>query len=491
MAEGSVFKRCSCRDSDGRKLGNRCPQLRRTGGAWSPTHGRWAYQLELPTHPGQPRRQLRRSIFDSRDAATTDRDQAKALLALAGDDAAVAAEIADLLLAVASGAPLPDRDTIARRVRAGLPATAATTVGEYLHSWLAARRGIEPATVLTYASHIRIHLVPHLGDIPLVKLRVEHIEAMFTAIADRNTAIEIARQSDDPAIRDSARGGRPTRPSTMHRIRATLRKALNDAIRRSNNRLIDFNPAAHVELPSATRPKARVWTANAVQKWRDTGERPSPVMVWTPQQAGEFLDYAEDHDIVLYPLFVLIIHRGLRRGEAIGLTDTAVDLDNALISVTQQLTTHGYTPVIKKVKSESGNRVMAVDSFTHAALRAHHARRAGWKLACGAAWPDTGLFFVQPDGQPWHPQAVTDRFEALVRDSGLPPIRLHDLRHCAATYLKAAGADLKDIQELLGHSSLAMTDTYTSVIAELDIERAKAEAAAKLVPRRQRRGRAA
>ncbi|MDO3704066.1 tyrosine-type recombinase/integrase [Micromonospora sp. C28SCA-DRY-2] len=146
---------------------------------------------------------------------------------------------------------------------------------------------------------------------------------------------------------------------------------------------------------------------------------------------------------------------------------------NALISVTQQMATHGYTPVIKKVKSESGNRVVSLDSFTQAALRAHHTRRAQWKLACGNAWPHIGLFFVQPDGQPWHPQTVTDRFEALVRDSGLPPIRLHDLRHCAATYLKTAGADLKDIQELLGHSSITMTDTYTSVIAELDVERAK------------------
>jgi site-specific recombinase XerD len=62
------------------------------------------------------------------------------------------------------------------------------------------------------------------------------------------------------------------------------------------------------------------------------------------------------------------------------------------------------------------------------------------------------------------------------------------LRHCAATFLKAAGADLKDVQELLGHSSITITsDTYTSVIAELEVERAKAEAAAALVPRRRPR----
>jgi integrase len=274
----------------------------------------------------------------------------------------------------------------------------------------------------------------------------------------------------------------------MHRIRATLRKALNDAIRKTNNRLIDFNPAAHLELPSGTRPKARVWTAQAVRKWRETGDRPSPVMVWTPQQAGEFLDYAEDHDIVLYPMFVAIMHRGLRRGEAVGLPDTAVDLDNALATISQQMSTVGYATLVKYVKTDAGDRLISLDTLTVAAWRTYLARRARWKLVSGPLWPNTGFFFVQPNGQPWHPDTVTKRFDLLVRDSGLPPIRLHDLRHCAATYLKAAGADIKDIQELLGHSSSTLTsDTYTSVIAQLSVERAKAQAAAELVPRRPRR----
>ena len=131
MAEGSIFKRCTCRDETGRRFGPNCPQLHRAGGAWSPTHGRWGYQLELPPKTNGDRRQLRRATFDSRDTAANDRDHANALLALAGDDDALAIEIADLLQEVKPAAPLPDRDTIARRVRAGLPATADMTVGPY------------------------------------------------------------------------------------------------------------------------------------------------------------------------------------------------------------------------------------------------------------------------------------------------------------------------------------------------------------------------
>ena len=175
---------------------------------------------------------------------------------------------------------------------------------------------------------------------------------------------------------------------------------------------------------------------------------------------------------------------GLRRGEAVGLRDADVDLDTGTLVVSQQITTVGNTPVTKRVKSDAGERVIVIDQATRIALRAYHARRARWRLVNGPAWPDTGLFFVRPDGTAYHPETVSTRFEQLVADARLPPIRLHDLRHCAATYLKAAGADLKDIQETLGHSSITITsDTYTSVIHELEHERAKADAASALVPR--------
>ncbi|GAA5200772.1 tyrosine-type recombinase/integrase [Rugosimonospora acidiphila] len=485
MAEGSIFKICSCHNELGRKLRGKCPKLHRPGGGWSPTHGRWAYQIELPQKADGGRRQLRRSSFDTRDDAANDLGTARSLLALAAGEHSVEVQIADLLAALKRGQPLPDRDLVARRVRAGVSASRAMPLADYLWQWHRSRK-IETTTLRLYEGHIRNYLVPHLGHVPIDQLRIGHVQDMFDAIAERTTEVELARQSDDKQIRDSVKGARLVSGATMHRIRATLRKALNDAIRA--HRLIEFNPAAHVELPSGKRPKARVWTAAAVAAWKATGARPSPVMVWTPQQAGQFLDYAETHDIMLYPLYALILHRGLRRGEAVGLRDADVDLDTGIAVISQQITTLGYAPVTKRVKSEAGDRTITLDTSTLTALRAHHARRARWQLVSGPDWPGAGLFFVKPDGHSWHPELVSERFEHLVADAGLPPIRLHDLRHCAASYLKAAGADMKDIQETLGHSSISITaDTYTSVIQELETERAKAEAAAALIPRTRRR----
>jgi len=225
---------------------------------------------------------------------------------------------------------------------------------------------------------------------------------MFEAIADHSTAIQLAQDSDDPEIRASVKGQRTTGAATMHRIRATLRKALNDAIR--THRLLEFNPATHIELPSGKRPKARVWTDAAVKQWKTDGTRPSPVMVWTPAQAGRFLDYAQAHDLLFYPIYVLILHRGLRRGEAVGLREDSVDLDARYAVIRQQITTIGYTAVIKKVKSDAGDRTIALDEATVAALKAYDIRRKGWRLQGGpGGTPATGCSSSSPTDCPGTP----------------------------------------------------------------------------------------
>ncbi len=70
--------------------------------------------------------------------------------------------------------------------------------------------------------------------------------------------------------------------------------------------------------------------------------------------------------------------------------------------------------------------------------------------------------FTYADGRPVRPEYRTHRFNTLVKEFDLPPIRLHDLRHGAATLALASHTDLKVIQQMLRHSSIVTTaDTYT------------------------------
>jgi site-specific recombinase XerD len=77
----------------------------------------------------------------------------------------------------------------------------------------------------------------------------------------------------------------------------------------------------------------------------------------------------------------------------------------------------------------------------------------------------TAEVFTRADGQPLSPERLTRLIHTYGEQAGLPPVRLHDLRHGAASLALAAGTDLKVVQDMLGHASIVLTaDTYTSVL---------------------------
>lgn len=201
-------------------------------------------------------------------------------------------------------------------------------------------------------------------------------------------------------------------------------------------------------------------------------------MVWTPEQTAVFLDHARLHR--LYGLYHLIAFRGLRRGEACGLRWDEVDLTEGTANVVWQITQVGGVSIQGKPKSEAGERQVTFDRYTIAELRAHKARQNADRLAAGDTWADSGFVFTAETGQPLDPMMVTDQFLRLAMAAGLPPIRLHDLRHGAATILLRAGHDMKVVQEILGLSSITIAaDTYTSVLPAL--ARQSAEDAAAII----------
>ncbi|EWM15304.1 tyrosine-type recombinase/integrase [Kutzneria sp. 744] len=477
---GTTYKRCGCRDPHtGRALGAKCPRLRRRNGAWSSDHGIWHAQIELPPRADGTRRPLRRGGHATQRDAENTLATIHTLLALADpSDPTTLTTIADAIDdAHRAKRAWPTVAEIRRHLHTGIPTDQLPTLADYLDQWIAGRKRLAKTTRRAYASHIRLYYKPHLGTLRIDRIRRAHIVSMFDWIEERNDTIRTARASTDPTVRATVKGQRITGPATMHRIRATLRKALNDAIREG---LITTNPAVLLELPSGTPPKPVIWTPERVKRWRHTGQVPSSVMVWTPELTGAFLDHAVGDE--LYALYHLVATRGLRRGEACGLPWTNVDLDNAAITVDTQIVQVGWDTEFSDPKSAASNRIIPLDTGTVAVLRAHRARQHQDRLAAGRDWQDTGLVFTHADGSPWHPAVVTDRFQALTANAGLPPVRLHDLRHGAATLALAGGADMKTVQELLGHASYTLTaNTYTSVLP--DYARTAAEKAANLIPR--------
>jgi integrase len=410
---GGINRRCGCRDPlTGRKLGDDCPQLTNR------RHGSWFFVTDVPTGIDGRRRQLKRSGFETR----------------------VTAEAA--------------LDEVRRRLGTGFDVDDKETVGEWLESWFEAKRLLRPTTARTYRGHITMYLVPHLGEIPLEKLRAAHIAAMYRSIEAGNAT---RRQ--------------PVGPTTMRRIHATLRVALNAALRQQR---LTVNPALHVELPPPSRPRVRPWE---------------------PAELGTFLDFAASDR--LGALYELIAMTGLRRGEAVGLTWDDIDVEGGHLTVRRQLVQLGHEVRVGRPKTKSGeDRVVELPAATIGVLLAHRLRQDTDKQAWGKAWQASpcllgeqlrpvvlqGLAFTREDGSPLHPEFVTRHFQLLASQAGLRRIRLHDLRHGAASLRLAAGVPIEVVSKILGHSSIALTaDTYSHLLK--GVGRQAAEAASALVPR--------
>jgi len=200
-----------------------------------------------------------------------------------------------------------------------------------LERWLASRVSLRASTRRSYAAHVRGYLIPYLGGIPLAQLTAADVQAMFTAIIGQHAA-----------------GGHPVNPATLRRIHATVRAALNAAMRAG---LITSNPGRWVELAAAVRPRPQVWTAALIEQWQVDGSRPT-VGVWTAAQTAAFLHTIRGHR--LYSLFHLVALRGLRRGEAAGLRWADVDLDAAALTISQQLGQLGERLVTGRRKAPPG-----------------------------------------------------------------------------------------------------------------------------------------
>jgi integrase len=336
MRGPGVYKQCGCVNQEDGRRWGRRCPRLTRRG-----HGCWYFTVDLPAGRDGGRRRLRRGGFATRVAA----EQARAYWLGADVD--------------------PDLSLV--------------TVGQWLDIWLETRQILRPTTRRIYA---RDYLKPRLGGVPLRDrdLTVGKVQAMFTALLWANE-----------------KRAHPLAPATFQRIREVLRAALNGAIRRG---LITQNPARWVEVPSARRPQAVVWTDARVAVWRATGQRPV-VAVWTAGQTAAFLAHVCGQ--VLYPLFHVAALLGLCRGEVIGLRWSDVDFAAGTQTVCRQVQERDGRAMVCLPKSERSGRMVALDHGILALLRRLHAE---WEEVTGGVAAD-GWLFTHDDGAHWSPSYVT------------------------------------------------------------------------------------
>lgn len=298
------------------------------------------------------------------------------------------------------------------------------TVAEYLAEWLESRwreGAIAPATYEAYEVIIRVHLAPELGGIELGKLRPRDVAAVYDRLR--------------------AKGLSPARVMDCHTL---LHSALQRAVRLEE---LASNPA----YPAA--PQGKI-----------DRRKPQP---WTLEQAKHFLSIHQHHPLIEY--WRLILYTALRRSEALALRWSDIDLERQTVTLCMNYARDGKGgwQLVEGGKNDEP-RVVILAPPVMAGLREHRDRQAFQRRAMGDLWQDHDLVFCREDGLPISVHVVRHTWNRLLIEAGLPHVRIHDMRHTAATLLRNAGMDLKVLQTMLGHKTFSMTaDLYTHVEPEL------------------------
>jgi integrase len=293
------------------------------------------------------------------------------------------------------------------------------TVAEWLEEWLTTIKGTDgtrPQTLAWYRLMAVNHLVPRIGHIKLDQLGPAEVRLMLA---------------------DMVKAGVGT--VSVRRAHALLRNALNDACRME---LVSRNVATLVKPPPIQARRARFLTED---------------------EARRLLAVAAGRR--LYPLLVVAVTTGLRRGELLALRWEDVDLDRRVLRVRQAVVLVRGRVRFDRPKSATSIRTVPMPQTTVGVLREHRVAQDAERERLGEAWTDLDLVFPSTIGTPMEPRNLSRWFNELRTEAGLPWLRLHDLRHACATFLLAQGVDLATIKDLLGHSQISVTaDIYTHVL---------------------------
>jgi integrase len=303
------------------------------------------------------------------------------------------------------------------------------TVEAWLNDWLkGCRNTLAAGTFHSYENHVRLYLRPLLGALPLRELAPAHVEALKAEllVGERN---------------DGVPGNRS--PRTVKSILLTLNAALNRAKKLG---LIAVNPVDVVSKPRCERLEMRSLSRADAQAYLAAFDKTA-----------------------LGAAVAIAIGCGLRRAELLGLKWRDVDFDARTIRVERCLERRNEKSVkaelaFKDTKTPRSRRTVAIPLSVLKRLRRHRVEQAQRFLVVGAGRPGPESIVFDNDGAPWIPNTFGGTFARIVREAGLRPVRLHDLRHTYASLMLEAGVELAVISRSLGHSNISTTaDTYSHI----------------------------
>ena len=298
------------------------------------------------------------------------------------------------------------------------------TLNEFLDRWLetAAKPKLREKSYRSYEGLLQRYIRPMLGERILSAITPLDVQAACQQMIDRRLS-----------------------PRTVRYAYSILRSGIRQAIRW---RLLIQDPTDGAQLPRLGRREMHVLNS---------------------EQSRIFLEAAlKTH---YGPVFAVALTTGMRPSEYLALQWSDIDWDRGTVSVVRTLEKVKGSWRFADTKRDRSRRVIKLQERVLEMLKRMQARTSQ-RFKCDS--PDAAhLVFTTANGRLINSDKLAKRFKTILREFGLPAIRLYDLRHTAATLALSAGVPPKVVAEQLGHASAAFTlDVYSHLLPHMQQEAA-------------------
>ena len=293
------------------------------------------------------------------------------------------------------------------------------TFAGYLERWVKqAGTNIKPNTYRTYQAMVANHIVPYFKQhlVLLQELKPTDLDAYY-------------QSKQQPGSKQNGKGTLSAMSIRHHH--QVISKALSDAV---HDGLIQFNPAS-----AARKPKTERYNASFLN--------PSEIDMMLALFIG---------NVVELPVNLCAVY-GFRRSEVLGLKWEHIDFENRTITVTETLQQGVDGDYVDTPKTNSSYRTLPMTDSVYKLLKGQKHRQERLQGALGAGYIQNDYVCTWPDGNVISPNYLTRTFHNVIAKSSLPNIRLHDLRHSAASNLLNMGFSIVQVQQWLGHGSASTT----------------------------------
>lgn len=293
---------------------------------------------------------------------------------------------------------------------------------------------LAPRTQVNYDSMLDNYILDFFACRPLRKMSVDDIRRFIRYL--------------------HTSGGHATRSGKLsatmiNKCYRLLSEILTDA---EKNKFISHNPClelAEKEIPQAAYQSTPIW-------------QPSELKAFLLHLEGLPDSYPNFQKKVM---FHIIMMTGMRKGEISVLQWSDVNVQKNSLQVNKALKQMTSTDlIIDTPKTKRSNREIFIDSYTLQLLNELYNRQKNYLLEIGRENPDEYIFITQRRKTreiiPVTPSYLYIWLRQEARKCGLPPIKVHSIRHMAATYALANGAPILGVQNMMGHTSLRTTSIY-------------------------------